>query len=42
MLVNDDIVVIEKADGICSPDFVGNELFLHPLVFSIKHSRLHK
>ena len=42
MLLNDDILDIEKPDGICSPTFVGNEfsvLFLHPSIFSIKHSR---
>ena len=42
MFLNDNIVDIEKADGICSPTFVGNEfsgLFLHPSIFSIKHSR---
>ena len=42
MLLNDDIVDIEKPDGICSPTFVVDEfsgLFLHPSIFSIKHSR---
>ena len=42
MLLNDDIVDIEKFDGICLPTFVVNEfsgLFLRPSVFSIKHSR---
>ena len=42
MLLNEDIVDIEKPDGICSLTFVGNELsglFLHPSIFSIKHSR---
>ena len=40
MLLNDDIVEIEKSDGICLPTFLLNEftrLFLHPSVFSIKH-----
>ena len=40
--LNDDIVDIEKPDGICSPTFVVDEfsgLFLHPSIFSIKHSR---
>ena len=40
MLLNDDIVDIEKLDGICSPTFVVDELsglFLNPSVFSIKH-----
>ena len=42
MLLNDDIVDIEKPDRICSSSFVVNEfsgLFLHPSIFSIKHSR---
>ena len=42
MLLNDDIVDIEKPDGICSSTFVVNEfsgLFLHPSVFPSKHSR---
>ena len=44
MLLNlhDDIVDIEKPDRICSFTFVVNEfseLFLHPSIFSIKHSR---
>ena len=42
ILLNDDNVDIEKPDGICSPNFVVDEfsrLFLHPAVFSIKHSR---
>ena len=42
MFLNDDIVDIEKRDGICLPTFVVNEfsgLFLHPLIFSIKDSR---
>ena len=42
MLLNDDIVDIEKPDGICSPTFDVDEfsgLFLHPSIFSIKHSR---
>ena len=33
MLLNDDIVDIEKPDGVCSPTFVVNEfsgLVLHP------------
>ena len=40
--LNDDIVDIDKPGGICSPTFVVNEfsgLFLHPSIFSIKHSR---
>ena len=39
MLLNDDIVDIEKSDGMCSPAFVVDDisgLFLHPLIFSIK------
>ena len=38
--LNDDIVHIDKPDGICSPTFVVNECsgrFLHPSIFSIKH-----
>ena len=41
-VLNDDIVDIEKPDGICLPTFVVDEfsgLFLHPSIFSIKHSR---
>ena len=40
MLLNDNIVDIEKSDGICSPTFVVDELsglFLHASVFSMKH-----
>ena len=40
MLLNEDIVDIEKPDGIYSLTFVANEysgLFLHPLIFSVKH-----
>ena len=42
MLLNDDIVDIEKSDGICLPISVADEfsgLFLHSSIFSIKHSR---
>ena len=42
MLSNDDIVDIEKPGGIFFPAFVVNEfseLFSHPSIFSIKHSR---
>ena len=42
MLVNEDIVNIEKPDGICSLAFVVAEfsgLLLHPSIFSIIHSR---
>ena len=42
MLLNKDIVDIEKPDGICSLTFVVDEfsgLFLHPPIFSIKHLR---
>ena len=41
MLLNYDIIDIEKSDGICSPTFVVDELsglFLNPSTFSIKHS----
>ena len=40
MLLDDDIVDIEKPDGICSLTFVVDQisgLFLHPSNFSIKH-----
>ena len=40
MLLNDDIVDIEKPDGICLHSFVVDEyseLFLHRSIFSIKH-----
>ena len=42
VLLNDDIVDIEKSDGVCLltlvvDDFSG--LFLHPSIFSIIHSR---
>ena len=42
ILLNDDVVDIDKPDGICSLTFVTDEfsgLFLHPPIFSIKHSR---
>ena len=42
MFLNYDIVYIEKPDGICSPTLVVDKysgLFLHPSIFSIKHSR---
>ena len=42
MLLSDDIADIEKSDGICSPTFhvdEFSELFLHPSIFSITHSR---
>ena len=42
MLLNDDIVDIEMSDGMCLPAFVVDDisgLFLHPLIFSIKHSK---
>ena len=42
MFLNDDIVDIEKPNGVCSPilgldEFSG--LFLHPSIFFIKHSK---
>ena len=43
MLLNDDIVDIEKPDGVCLLNFVVDEfsgLFLHPSIFSIIHSRI--
>ena len=42
MLLKEDIVDIEKPDGICLLTFVVDEfsgLFLHPSIFSIIHSR---
>ena len=42
MLLNDNIVDIEKPDEICSLDFVVDKfsgLYLHPSVFSIIHTR---
>ena len=42
MLLNDNIVEIEKLDGKCSPSFVVDEfsgLFLHPSNLPFKHSR---
>ena len=39
--LKEDIVDIEKPDGICSVTFVVDEfsgLFLHPSIFSIIHS----
>ena len=41
MLLNNDIVDIEKPDGIRSPTFIVDEfsgLFLHLSIFPIKHS----
>ena len=42
MFLNDNIVDIEKPDGICSPNFAVDEfsgLLLHTSIFTIKHSR---
>ena len=42
MLLNEDIVDIEKPDGICLLEFVVDEfseLFLHPSIFSIIYSK---
>ena len=42
MLLNEEIVDIEKPDGICSHTFVADEilrLFSHLSIFSIIHSR---
>ena len=42
ILLNEDIVDIEKTDGICSLTFVVDDfsgLFIHPSIFSIGHSR---
>ena len=41
MLLNGDIVEIEKPDGICSPTLILDQflgLFLHPSIFSAKNS----
>ena len=41
-LLNKNVVLIEKHDGICSFLFAVGEfsgLFLHPSIFPIKHSR---
>ena len=45
MLLDSDIVDIEKPDGIYSPIFGVDEftgLFLHPSIFSMNHSRIDK
>ena len=42
MLLNDDVIDIEKSDGICWVNFDADDfsrLFLHPSTFSIIHSR---
>ena len=42
MLLNKDVVDIEKPDGICSLTFVVDKssgLFLHSSIFSTTHSR---
>ena len=42
LLLNEDILDIEKPDGICLVTFVVDEflgLFLHPSIFAIIHSR---
>ena len=43
MLLNQDIVDnLDRFDGMCLPTFVVDEfsgLFLHPTIFSVKHSR---
>ena len=42
MVLNDDIVDVEKPDGTISFTFVVNKLpglFVDPLIFSIKYSR---
>ena len=42
MLLNEDFADVQKPDGICLLTFVVDEfsgLFLHPLIFSIIHSR---
>ena len=45
MLLNDDIVEIEKSDGMCSPTFIADEfpgLFLHHQSFLLNIQDLHK
>ena len=45
MLLGDDIVDIEKRDGVCSPTFLLDEfsvLFLHHQSFILKIQNLHK
>ena len=42
MLLNEDIVDIEKSDGICFLTFVVDQFsgfFIDPSIFSITHSR---
>ena len=42
MLLNEDIVDLEKPDGICSLTFAVDEfsgLFFHPSILSIIHTR---
>ena len=42
MVLNDDFVDIGKSYGTCSPTFVSDAFlgfFLHPSIFSFKHSR---
>ena len=42
MLLNEDIVAIEKSDGVCLLTFVVDEfsgLFLHSPIFSTIHSK---
>ena len=42
MRLNEEIVDIEKPDGICFLTFIVDDfsgLFLHPSIFCIKHSR---
>ena len=42
MILNDNVVDIEKPDGICSPTFVVDRfsaLFSYSSIFSTKHSR---
>ena len=41
MLLNDNIVEMKKAEGICLPTFSVDDfsgLFIHPSIFSIKHT----
>ena len=42
MLLNDNIVDIEKPDEACSSTFIVDDLsglFIHPSIFSTKHSK---
>ena len=41
LLLNDDLIEIEKSNGMSSPNFAVDNypgLFLHPSIFSLEHS----